>query len=354
MRSAGDSLSSLPFLCTRIFDAPQISFLRSTVYIDTIASRPIVSSFGDIFPFPTEIGTTHLPLLHNSTARLLAAAGHCAAMSGVGPRSANTYGSAAPSNYVAGAGRGATGFTTRSDIGPAKPTLDLSAGLPVVGAPNPFLQPQFGAAPAGYVAGRGRGMGELAKDQGEITVKHAQEEADRGDYSESNYDEFSGYGERLFKGLPYEDDDLEADRIYDGVDELMDGRRKRAREQALLDQKKRGEGATTTIADQFADLKRDLASVTAEQWEGIPDVGDHSLKYKQKRRKESYAPVPDFLIADSRAGLVQSIDPKSGTASTGAQTVTGMAEARGTVLSLKLDKVALHTYSARTINNSFS
>jgi hypothetical protein len=31
----------------------------------------------------------------------------------------------APSGYVAGVGRGATGFTTRSDIGPARDSTDI-------------------------------------------------------------------------------------------------------------------------------------------------------------------------------------------------------------------------------------
>ena len=176
-------------------------------------------------------------------------------------------------------------------------------------------------------------MGELARDQGELTVRHLQEETDRGDYSESNYNEFSGYGERLFSGTPYEEDDIEADKIYESVDERMEGRRKRQREKQMLEAKKSLE--ERSIADQFADLKRDLASVTPEQWEAIPDVGDHSLKYKQRRRNEIFTPVPDFLIADTKGGLSQTVDPKEG-----AQSVSGFAEARGTVLSLKLDKMS--------------
>ena len=48
----------------------------------------------------------------------------------------------------------------------------------------------------GYVAGRGRGMGDLARSQSEGGFVHKDAEADRdqGDYSESNYDDFSGYG----------------------------------------------------------------------------------------------------------------------------------------------------------------
>jgi pre-mRNA-processing factor 6 len=36
-----------------------------------------------------------------------------------------------PANYVPGLGRGATGFTTRSDIGPARMAPDMSGALPV-------------------------------------------------------------------------------------------------------------------------------------------------------------------------------------------------------------------------------
>ena len=39
-------------------------------------------------------------------------------------------------------------------------------------------------------------------------------EVEREDYSESNYDEFSGYGHSIFGASdPYEKDDEEADRV---------------------------------------------------------------------------------------------------------------------------------------------
>lgn len=78
-------------------------------------------------------------------------------------RTANTYSQPPPSNYVAGIGRGAQGFTTRSDIGPARPAATPGA-----------TDLQFGVAPVGYVAGRGRGMGDLARDQGEMSQKKFQ------------------------------------------------------------------------------------------------------------------------------------------------------------------------------------
>lgn len=53
-------------------------------------------------------------------------------------------------------------------------------------------------------AGRGRG-GAAGAGAGAGAV----------DLSESNYDEFSGYQERLFGDTPYDNDDEEADRIYE-------------------------------------------------------------------------------------------------------------------------------------------
>jgi pre-mRNA-processing factor 6 len=259
-------------------------------------------------------------------------------MSPVGPKTANTYNIPPPSHYIAGAGRGAQGFTTRSDIGPATVS-------------STFQEPNFGQAPVGYIAGRGRGMGELARDQGELSSRQItqENERDRSDYSESNYDEFAGYSERLFsRGLPYEEDDLEADRIYEAIDERMEGRRKRSREIQLLTNMKKNRIERPTIADQFADLKRDLATVTAEQWDQIPEIGDYSLKLKQRKRAEVFTPVPDYLLhsAASRVGtnnLSNTVvggyeTPANGMSSTIAG--MGMAEARGTVLSLKLDKMS--------------
>lgn len=131
----------------------------------------------------------------------------------------------APSNYVAGLGRGAVGFTTRSDIGPARTPLPEpgAAGPPGASPAGAAKDPDFGPAPVGYVAGRGRGMGDLAKSNSEGSAGRGRGRGSGGaaggagavDLSESNYDEFSGYSERLFGDTPYDNDDEEADRIYE-------------------------------------------------------------------------------------------------------------------------------------------
>jgi pre-mRNA-processing factor 6 len=108
----------------------------------------------------------------------------------------------APENYVAGLGRGATGFTTRSDLGPARegPSEDqIKEALAKRAA-------QLGAAaPTAY------GATEKKED-------------DKDDDDERFQDPDNEVG--LFASGAYDREDDEADRIYQEVDEKMDRRRK--------------------------------------------------------------------------------------------------------------------------------
>lgn len=112
----------------------------------------------------------------------------------------------APENYVAGLGRGATGFTTRSDLGPARegPSEDqIKEALAKRAA-------QLGAAPpTAYGA----------------TEKKA-EEADEAD-DDRFQDPENETG--LFSGGDFTAEDDAADRIYQDVDERMEKRRKSRR-----------------------------------------------------------------------------------------------------------------------------
>ena len=117
---------------------------------------------------------------------------------------------AAPENYVAGLGRGATGFTTRSDLGPARegPTPEqiqaaLAKRAQLLGA----------APPTAYGAGREKG----GKDE-----KADEEEDDERFQDPDNEVGLFAYGQ-------FDQEDDEADRIYREVDEKMDKRRKMRR-----------------------------------------------------------------------------------------------------------------------------
>lgn len=112
----------------------------------------------------------------------------------------------APENYVAGLGRGATGFTTRSDLGPARegPTPEqiqaaLAKRAELLGAAPPTA---YGAAQKGG----------------------KEEEGDEGGDDERFQDPDNEVG--LFAYGQFDQDDDEADRIYEEVDEKMDKRRR--------------------------------------------------------------------------------------------------------------------------------
>lgn len=154
----------------------------------------------------------------------------------------------APKGYVPGLGRGAAGFTTRSDIGPAASQSE--------GPGSRSAAARFGAAPQGYVPGAGRGAGRPA----------GQNDGPTG------YDAFEGYQERRTNNdeEPYEQDDEEADNIYAAVEERM--KRKRKEREGTDEEKKT---ARQKIGAQFRELKEKLADVTEEQWASIPDVGDY-------------------------------------------------------------------------------
>ncbi|KDO29186.1 hypothetical protein SPRG_05428 [Saprolegnia parasitica CBS 223.65] len=262
-------------------------------------------------------------------------------------RRVKAFDQAAPANYVAGLGRGAIGFTTRSDIGPARPDdpVDMLGAMGRGRGTAPPPPPgglMMGGIPIGMPGG-GRGSGTAGVGG---FGRETDESGDRGDYSETNYDEFSGYtGAGLFNDTPYDQDDAEADDIYAKIDERMDSKRKRRREMKQLEDIKKARRERPKISDQFADLKTTLSTVSDAEWEAIPDIGDHSLRYKQQRRAEIYTPVPDSLL-DARAQTTNTVvgtDTPSGLASTvGGMTssFTGLAEARGAVLSLKLDKMS--------------
>jgi pre-mRNA-processing factor 6 len=84
----------------------------------------------------------------------------------------------------------------------------------------------------------------------------------------------------------------------------------------------------------------------------IPEVGDQSLKYKQRRRNELFTPVPDSLIETQRQALVDAtapIDPRTGlqtpmamagAGAGGVSSIAGLSQAREAMLTIKLDKMS--------------
>ncbi|EAQ92293.1 hypothetical protein CHGG_00528 [Chaetomium globosum CBS 148.51] len=175
----------------------------------------------------------------------------------------------APENYVAGLGRGATGFTTRSDLGPARegPSED-----------------QIKAA--------------VAKRSAQLGLTEAKD--DDKDDDERYQDPDNEVG--LFAGGIYEKDDEEADRIWKEVDDKMAKRRQKQRDIRENAEREEYELQNPKIQQQFAGLKRALETVTDEEWASLPDPKDltgRTKRARQERMQRFYA-VPDSVLAASR------------------------------------------------------
>ncbi|KAI1944497.1 U4/U6 x U5 tri-snRNP complex subunit Prp1 [Ophidiomyces ophidiicola] len=241
----------------------------------------------------------------------------------------------APENYVAGLGRGATGFTTRSDLGPARegPTPEqiqeaLAKRAALLGTAPPTA---YGASVKGEKGGS----------------KHKEEEEEDDERFQDPENEVG-----LFAYGQYDRDDDEADQIYQLVDEKMEKRRRLRREAREREEREEYERNNPKIQQQFADLKRSLATVTDEDWANIPDVGDLTGKNRRARQnlRQRFYAVPDSVIASARDsteftttvaedGTQTSI--RSGETSDG--TITNFADigaARDKVLQARLDRAA--------------
>eukprot|EP01135_Chromosphaera_perkinsii_P001597 Nk52_evm67s207 gene=Nk52_evmTU67s207 len=226
----------------------------------------------------------------------------------------------APPGYVPGVGRGATGFTTRSDIGPAQ------------------------------------------KASARDSTK--QQEEGEEEMNDVNYDEFAGYGGNLFAGDPYERDDQEADKIYELIDSRMEERRRDRKEKVIKEELEKYRKERPKIQTQFEDLKRKLGTVDALDWEALPDAGTIRSKKIKSTRPERYTPLPDAIAigGSGKAETVSSVDAQSGfTTSTGGimsaypgagqkTDLTQIGEARNSMLGVKLDQVSTSVHGQSTVD----
>ncbi|KAH3671431.1 hypothetical protein WICMUC_004611 [Wickerhamomyces mucosus] len=169
----------------------------------------------------------------------------------------------APPGYVAGIGRGATGFTTRADVG----------------------------------GSRTKGQERQINSDDEDNFADVDNENDNG----------------LFTNGQISKDDTEADAIYKEVEERLKSRSNKRK--ISVDDLQNDEVANVLrISNQFIDLKKNLSSISAEQWSNLPEVGDLTKRNKRQRKEEqdsrrTYA-APDSLISglDGTGATETSID----------------------------------------------
>ncbi|KAK5946030.1 U4/U6 x U5 tri-snRNP complex subunit Prp1 [Knufia obscura] len=278
----------------------------------------------------------------------------------------------APENYVAGLGRGATGFTTRSDLGPAR-----------AGPSNEQIQEEL--------AKRAAALGAAPPTAYGVPDKKKEEENDNDDERFQDPDNETG----LFASGLFDREDDEADRIYQDVDEKMDRRRKQrrlvlpfptfpspfpkddcvyqynlyrtdyrripistyreAREQQEQEEYDRN---NPKISAQFADLKRSLAGLSEDDWANLPDPGDltgknRRTKQNQKANQKFYA-VPDSVLAGARDSSQFETSVQDDGADQKDGTVTNFADigaARNKVLQVRMDQAAQADAGSGTATN---
>ncbi|KAJ2808992.1 U4/U6 x U5 tri-snRNP complex subunit Prp1 [Coemansia guatemalensis] len=236
------------------------------------------------------------------------------------PVTKDFLGKPAPPGYVAGLGRGATGFTTRSDIGPARE------------AANKAAEKQQQAA---------------AEKKGKRSDSEQQQEDDAaGRFANAENEE------GLFSNMPYEQDDEEADKIWAMIDAKMEQRRPK-RKQGQPDD---AEGEDRAAIDQqLSGLKRQLQGMSEDEWNSIPDVSQlaESAARAKRRRKsaigrrgERYSQVSDssLMAGLGLSGYDQEIGTSDGSHEQESKegTVTNfmaLGQARDDVLRMKLDQL---------------
>ena len=222
----------------------------------------------------------------------------------------------APPGYVAGLGRGATGFTTRSDIGPARMAEDLA------------------------IPERGQQYQKRKKPEDEEEGEEGETEAIK------NPNDLSDSG--LLSGGDYDNEDREADEIWSKIDEHMDQRRKRRREEREKKEIEKYRQERPKIQTQFADLKVGLKGLSEDEWSAIPEIGDRSIKYKRNTHlPTAFSPLPDSVVEGERqrTGYNAQLDEREqqlgGIASTTPGVTTDllqMGKARHRMVNMKLQR----------------
>lgn len=186
----------------------------------------------------------------------------------------------APAGYVPGLGRGATGFSTRADLGSALKTSE----------------------------------NEIPDDP-----ERFRDADDAGILGQSGLDA---------------DDEL-ADEIYAQIDARMEERNAKRRE--IREEKERlEEEKQATIGGMFADAKRALGEVSRDEWLNLPESGDQTRKNKRARMEQREG-LRSYNMSDSvLEGLRGRGEVSDHVTDEGVTHIKAISEARDKILDLKL------------------
>lgn len=151
--------------------------------------------------------------------------------------------------------------------------------------------------PPGYIPGIGRGATGFATSGGFRAPNRVPVTSAIDGVSETDADQFKDADKpNEISVHSYDKEDLEADKIYDDLEKYLE-KKKTKRRKLMTDDKKdkiedklvaRDESLSSSINEiskQFQEVKNELAAVTPEQWENLPESGDFTRKNKRLREE---------------------------------------------------------------------
>ncbi len=153
-----------------------------------------------------------------------------------------------------------------------------------------------------------------------------------------------GFGTRASSGVvpgyQYTKEDDEADAIFNQIDARMKNRKRKKKKDDDIESKKKQQKTNDkpNVHDQFKDLKAEMSTVSWDEWDAIPDIGDTTVKH---HKPERFMPVPEKLILEKVADNKPVL---SG--------VHGLWDVRGQMLENKLDNVNNNNNNNNSDNNN--
>lgn len=145
-------------------------------------------------------------------------------------------------------------------------------------------------APPGYVAGVGRGATGFttSADTGAVRIEDGIDDDEKID---TNNDD-SGL---LARRGNVDEVDEEAEKIYEDIEHRLQQKNRKKKDQ-LVEKTEPDHHQT-----QFLDLKRDLSQVSIDQWAALPEAGDLTRRNKRTRllekQQQRFYSVPDSVLS---------------------------------------------------------
>ncbi|KAI5954466.1 prp1 [Candida jiufengensis] len=159
--------------------------------------------------------------------------------------------------------------------------------------------------PPGYIAGVGRGavgFSTGADFKNELPQVYDDDEDENSANQELNENGL------LTTRSKRDEEDEEADRIYEEIEQKLKRRKTNSQpKQITKSGSPENDNKELTEKTQFSDLKRDLKSLTEDDWLSLPEAGDMTRKNKRQRildqQSQRLYAVPDQILAGNNGSF---------------------------------------------------